>query len=268
MAGTADEIAATLRNQIHRGELRPGDKLPTMDQLVEQYGVARQTARQALALLKNEGLAEYRAGRGMGTIVRERPTTRMVRSRAMERDHLGYYSGASVQHWRVVPGTRTEVTTEPVPADVAALLGVDAGTPLVVRRRMNGDPEIEQHRQLTDSWLHPAAVEALPVLAGSSGLGGIYDRIEEWAKQPIIWHEEITAATPSPTEASALMLPPGVPLLRVIRTSTVTIDRKQLVAEVNDIRMSAELFSVAYQLSRRGAARWPVRPASEDFYES
>lgn len=268
MAGTAEEIAAELRERIERGELLPGDKLPTMSQLEEHYGVARQTARQALAMLKTQGLTEYRAGKGMGNFVRHKPKRRMTRSRAMERDNLGYFSGTNVQHWRLIPGTQTNVTRAPAPADIADLLGVEPGTSLVVRKRMNGDPEVEALRQLTDSWLHPVAVEAVPAIAGSSGLGGIYDRIEEWAGQPIVWEEEITAANPSPDESAALLLPPGVPLLRVIRTSTVTINRKPLVAEVNDIRMSAELFSVRYQLSRRGAARWPVEPATADFYSS
>lgn len=267
MAQTAEEIAAVLRERIQRGELQPGDRLPTMDALAEEYDVNRQTARQALNLLKNEGLVEYKGGRA-GTVVRERPAARMVRSRGMERDNKGYYSGANVQHWRPVEGTQTEVPTEPAPADIAGYLGIEPGTTVVVRKRLNGDPEVPAYRQLTDSWLHPDAVEAVPVIAGSSGLGGIYDRIEEWAQQPIVWEEEVTAATPSPDEVAALLLPPGVPLLRIIRTSTVKVDGRPLVAEVNDIRMSAELFSVRYPMTRKGAARWPVQPASADFYTS
>ncbi|MDH6122004.1 GntR family transcriptional regulator [Kitasatospora sp. GAS204A] len=267
MARTAEEIAAVLRDRIQSGELQPGDRLPTMDALADEYEVNRQTARTALNLLKNEGLVEYKGGRA-GTVVRERPAARMVRSRGMERDNLGYYSGANVQHWRLIEGTQTEVTTEPIPADIAGYLGIEPGTPVVARKRANGDPEVPAHRQLTDSWLHPEAVAAVPVIAGSSGLGGIYDRIEEHFEQPILWEEEITAINPSPDEAAALLLPPGVPLLRVIRTSTVKVDGRPLVVEVNDIRMSAELFSVRYPMTRKGAARWPVQPASADFYTS
>ncbi|MFF2077128.1 GntR family transcriptional regulator [Kitasatospora sp. NPDC058162] len=267
MPRSAEEIAAGLRERIHSGELQPGDRLPTMEALVDEHGVNRQTARQALTILKNEGLVEYKGGRA-GTFVRQRPTTRMVRARAMERDNLGYYSGANVQHWRLIEGTRTEVGEEPVPADIAGYLGVEPGTPVVARKRINGDPDVPAYRQLTDSYLHPDAVAAVPVIAGNSGLGGIYDRIEEWAQQPISWEEEITAITPSPAETAALLMPPGVPLLRVIRTSTVKVDGKQLVVEVNDIRFSAEVFSIRYPMTRRGEAKWPVQPASADFYTS
>lgn len=274
MARSADEIAEILRERIRSGQLRPGDRLPTMDALAGEYGVNNQVTRRALTLLKNEGLVEYRPGRasadgkGGGTYVRNRPVERMVRARAMERDNLGYYSGATVQHWRLIEGTRTEVSEEPCPADIATHLGVNPGTPVVTRKRINGDPDMPAHRQLTDSYLHPDAVAAVPVIAGNSGLGGIYDRIEEWAQQPITWEEEITAVTPSPAEAEALLLPAGVPLLRVIRTSTVKVDGRPLVAEVNDIKFSAEIFAIRYPMTRRGAAKWPVQPASEDFYSS
>ncbi|MGW4691991.1 GntR family transcriptional regulator [Kitasatospora cineracea] len=267
MARTAEEIAGNLRERIQSGELQPGDRLPTMEALVDEHGVSRQTARQALTILKNEGLVEYKGGRA-GTFVRQKPAERMVRARAMERDNLGYYSGANVQHWRLLEGTRTEVGEEPCPADIAKHLGIEPGTPVVTRKRINGDPDIPTHRQLTDSYLHPDAVAAVPVIAGNSGLGGIYDRIEEWAQQPILWEEEITAITPSPAEAEALLLPAGVPLLRVIRTSTVKVDGRPLVAEVGDIRFSAEVFAIRYPMTRRGAAKWPVQPASADFYTS
>jgi GntR family transcriptional regulator len=267
MAGTAEEIAAELRNRIQQGELEPGDRLPTMNDLANQHGVARQTARQALNLLKSEGLVEYLGGRA-GTVVRERVANRITRARGMERDELGYYSGKNVQHWRLVPGTSTVPATSPVPPEIAELLGVEAGSPVLVRRRLNGDPDVPQHRQLTDSWLHPEVVAALPVLAGKTGLGGIYDRIEEWAQQPIEWEELITTCMPSPAEATALLLPPGVPLLRVFRISTVTRGDRSYVAEVNDIRMSGELFTVRYPLPREESAQWPVHPASSDFYTS
>ncbi|MFD0192958.1 GntR family transcriptional regulator, partial [Streptomyces bacillaris] len=242
VARTADAIAAVLRDQIRDRELQPGDQLPTMDQLMTTYGVARATALRALATLKAEGLAEYRAGRGGGTVVRARSTQRMVRSRGIERDDMGYYSGPTVQHWRSVPGSATTTVDRPAPDDIAELLGIPPGTSVLVRERMNGDPERPELRQLTDSWLHPDIVAALPILRGSTGLGGTYDRIEEWAGRPIAWTEEITAATPSPAEAEALLLPTGVPLLRVLRVSTLGRGKRAAVVEVQDIRMSGELF--------------------------
>ena len=265
MAQTAEQIAASLRAQIQRGELQPGERLPSMEQLARDYSVNRQTARQALNQLKAEGLAESPGGRA-GTVVRRRPTRRLTRSRSIERDHLGYYSGSTVQHWRTIQGLGPSRDTKPAPADIAELLGIEPGTPTQVRDRANGDPEQSAYRQLTTSWFHPSIVEDVPALTGDTGLGGSYDRIEEWAQQPLNWEEEVTAATPSPTEAAALLLPPGVPMLRILRIASLGRGRKQRVVEVQDIRMSGELFGVRYPLQRRGNARWPVEPASGDYY--
>lgn len=265
MAGTADGIAADLRRRIESGELRPGDKIPAVEALAEEYGVAGQTPRQAIRMLKAEGLVENRGGRS-GNRVRDRGARRTVRSRSIERDELGYYSGKDVQHWRTIPGLGLAIDTRPAPPDIAELLGVEPGTSVLVRERANGDPEQEQYRQLTRSWYHPRIVEDLPILTSSTGLGGSYDRIEEWAGQPLQWTEEVTAATPGPSEVEALLLPPGVPLLRVLRVASLGRGRQARVVEVQDIRMSGELFSVRYPLQRKGGARWPVAPATGDYY--
>lgn len=64
-------IAADLREKIERGELRPGELLPSEAALTAQYGVSRWTARQALVELQGAGLVD--AVHGKGRFVRERP---------------------------------------------------------------------------------------------------------------------------------------------------------------------------------------------------
>ena len=59
-----------LQEQIRRGELRAGDRVPSENQLAEAYQVSRQTVRKALAILEQEG-AIY-ALHGKGTFVSER----------------------------------------------------------------------------------------------------------------------------------------------------------------------------------------------------
>jgi len=46
------------------GECKPGDRLPTLDELAEEFGVARLTARRAIALLEQDGLVWRRQGKG------------------------------------------------------------------------------------------------------------------------------------------------------------------------------------------------------------
>jgi DNA-binding GntR family transcriptional regulator len=64
------QIAADLRGQIERGELAPGDMLPSIVKLAERYQVATRTVQKALGILKREGLVEGEPG--YGTFVVER----------------------------------------------------------------------------------------------------------------------------------------------------------------------------------------------------
>lgn len=63
------ELAEILRAQIASGDLPPGRRLPSENTLAQTYGVAPKTARAALMMLRNEGLAT--AVRGYGVVVRE-----------------------------------------------------------------------------------------------------------------------------------------------------------------------------------------------------
>ena len=68
------QLSALLRRRIERGEWRSGDRLPTLDALIAEFGVARVTVRQAILLLAREGLVS--AERGRGTFVTGRPARR------------------------------------------------------------------------------------------------------------------------------------------------------------------------------------------------
>ncbi|MGW8768371.1 GntR family transcriptional regulator [Streptomyces sp. NPDC055815] len=274
MVAQYEQIARDLRERIAAGEYAPGTALPLMRAIAVQYGVSDITVRKAYGLLTREGLIESR--RRTGVFVRELPdrVRLTVRSRQIERDELGYYSGPEVQHWRALPhpdGEQTRVTTAPAPADVADILGVETGAEMTVRRRIIGDPDIETHRQLADSWIPTWVTEELPALEGSTGAGGMYDRVEEWAGRPLEWREEVSARMPMPEEAAALLMPKtGVPLLRAVRVTVLPAKRRQLerVVEVQDIRMSAELFAVGYPVARGASAKWPVSPATSDYYKA
>jgi DNA-binding GntR family transcriptional regulator len=59
------QIAAWLRARIEAGEFTPGeDPLPSEKDLVDLFGVARDTARRAIGALRDEGLVETIPQRG------------------------------------------------------------------------------------------------------------------------------------------------------------------------------------------------------------
>ena len=76
-------LAAVLRTRINSGELKVGDKLPSEKDLKDEYGMARETIRKALGLLRGEGLIEVRQGHG--TFVRGKGEGRIVKLAKGER---------------------------------------------------------------------------------------------------------------------------------------------------------------------------------------
>lgn len=68
----ADQIYGRILQNILNGSYKPGDRLPTENDLAESFGVSRPVVRDALARLRLDGLIEAR--RGSGTYVLTRPS--------------------------------------------------------------------------------------------------------------------------------------------------------------------------------------------------
>lgn len=64
-------IINQIREAILDGKLKPGDRLPTEKELVEQFQVSKHTLREALRALEFMGLLEIRKGAGGGPFVLE-----------------------------------------------------------------------------------------------------------------------------------------------------------------------------------------------------
>jgi len=59
------QIADEIRESINQGIYKKGQKLPSETKFSEQFAVNRHTIRQAIGLLKLEGLLRVDRGRGM-----------------------------------------------------------------------------------------------------------------------------------------------------------------------------------------------------------
>lgn len=60
-----EQVAAEIRRAIADGEARPGERLPPAKDLAAVLGVNTNTVLRALRLLRDEGLLEFRRGRGI-----------------------------------------------------------------------------------------------------------------------------------------------------------------------------------------------------------
>ena len=58
------QIAQIIRRRIGAGEYRPDTRIPTESEIVEEFEVARSTARRAVAVLREEGLVYTVPNRG------------------------------------------------------------------------------------------------------------------------------------------------------------------------------------------------------------
>ncbi|MFI0405567.1 GntR family transcriptional regulator [Actinomadura sp. 3N508] len=74
--GESQSLAHTLRDELERmileTNLRPGDRLPSENELIAHHKVGRTTVREAFRLLEQEGFVQSR--QGLGRFVRARPT--------------------------------------------------------------------------------------------------------------------------------------------------------------------------------------------------
>ncbi len=71
-----DQITNTIRNALIKGELKPGQKLPSEPELARQLGVGRSAVREALKVLQAIGVVKSR--RGSGTYIAEEPSDRLL----------------------------------------------------------------------------------------------------------------------------------------------------------------------------------------------
>jgi GntR family transcriptional regulator, transcriptional repressor for pyruvate dehydrogenase complex len=67
MASLTEKVVATLFDEIERGTLRPGDKIPTEAELMKQLSVSRSVVREAVSRLQAANVVETR--HGIGTFI-------------------------------------------------------------------------------------------------------------------------------------------------------------------------------------------------------
>ncbi len=58
------QVAAVMRQRVISGQWPAGEQIPIIDELTQEFQVARVTVRQAIALLDQEGLLSSKQGRG------------------------------------------------------------------------------------------------------------------------------------------------------------------------------------------------------------
>ncbi len=205
-------IAATLRERISRRELGPGDRLPTEHELMEQFGVARQTVRSGLAQLVSEGLVVAR--RPLGYFVRPREHM-LYRPQAESRPQpetpeMDRFCAQIVAEGRE-PAQTIEVSLIEAPAEIAKRLEVPEGTLVVARRRVrsiNGEPV-----NINDSHFPLDVVRDSEIMNPADIPRGTNQVLADLGYPQDRAIDEFIARMPTPDEIYRLKLESGTPVI-------------------------------------------------------
>jgi GntR family transcriptional regulator len=142
------QLADHYTQQILTGELRPGDRLPSVREMARTSGVGQNTAQRAILQLVTDGVARTDAA---GTWVAERRAAISPQQRMRLTGH---------------PASETARVTfaglVPCPGYVVPILGLSPGDQVLRREWVtseDGDPA-----RLTVTWHRPSAVLAVPEL--------------------------------------------------------------------------------------------------------
>ncbi|HEY9408950.1 MAG TPA: GntR family transcriptional regulator [Jiangellaceae bacterium] len=204
-------LADDLRRRIRTGEYAVGTRLPTEAVMVEQFRVSPPTVRQALAVLRAEGLVETR--HGIGTFVRE--------DRRLQRQSRKRYGRARADEKLLTSHLKHEIVfagrQEP-PAEVAEQLG--AGHEQVVVRRRHLHDESGRVVEVGASYIPLDFAGGTYLEKPTVVPKALFLCVEDLAgKKYAQARDHWTSRMPTPVEADVLDLPIGAPILHVMHVA-------------------------------------------------
>jgi DNA-binding GntR family transcriptional regulator len=199
------QIAHFIRDQILRGDLRPGDEVPSERQLAADWKVSRPTAARSLEALSHQGLVEKR--QGSGTYVRSLEVSRRARElygRARQTGKIytpGEYAVITSTGWLEAPG------------HVAEALGLVGDRRAVHRRRVTHDQD--GPIALSTSWFAPDVAERAPKLLDLERIQeGTLMYVEQMTGRPGSYAEDrMSARNATDVEMEDLQLESGSAVL-------------------------------------------------------
>ncbi|MFI6503009.1 GntR family transcriptional regulator [Nonomuraea typhae] len=198
------QVAEQIAEAIRRGDLAPGSRLDNEIMLADRLGLSRPTIRQAIQYLVDKGLLVRK--RGVGTQVVHGQVKRSVELTSLYDD---------LRRAGQEPATRVlTLEPRPVPGEIAALLGVEAGAEGLYLERVrfaSGEPLAVLH-----NWL---PLGLAPLKAAELEKRGLYELLRGAGVRMRVANQRIGARAASPSEAKLLGERRGAPLLTMVRTT-------------------------------------------------
>lgn len=197
------EIADVLAEEIARGHVGPGGRLPTEAELAARFGVNRHTVRHALGDLASRGLVHAR--RGAGVFVTARPVDYPLGRR------VRFHQAVEAQG-QVPSRELTRVETRPADMAEAEALGLHPGDAVHVVEGVSsadGQP-LAAFRSVFPGWLEglPAALRGGASITVALAACGVPDYTRSSTR--------LTAKAAKPMLAMRLRVQEGAPILRTV----------------------------------------------------
>ncbi|MDM0116025.1 GntR family transcriptional regulator [Variovorax sp. J22R133] len=200
-------LAGILSRDIRGGKHQPASVFPSEKELTERYGVSRQTVRQALRVLRDQGLISSHPG--IGTIVRDAAQGRDRFNAVNSTEELLQFVGDTEMH----AVSRREILVD---AELAARLDCEPGSLLSEVAFLRKTPGAELPMSYVLIYVHPryAAAQETPLVSSSP----IYQNIERMFGVRV--HEirqDVTATLLDDKLAKVLEAMPGEAALQMTR---------------------------------------------------
>jgi GntR family transcriptional regulator len=238
------QVLADLRARLGKGDY--DERFPTDQELVAAYDVSRQTVREAVRRLADDGVLTRERGRG-------------TRVRKLEFEHTpGTLEGLfhQVEAQGAVQTSVVRVREQTTDPEIARRLELTPRAQLVHIERLrlaDGEP-----LALDRSWL-PAGV-ARRLLEAPLTRAGLYDELARLCGVTIVGgSERVRPVVPTPAERRALGVPPGVAgfaIERIVRSDRGPVEWRQSLVR-------GDRYSIVVELSPRQAKRGPLPWAYE-----
>ena len=227
------QLRGLILERIEAGDWAPGTYLPAETRLAEDYGVSVGTLRKALQDLAIEGILIRRQGRGT-----------VVASHEGDEALFRFLNLRRADGSRVRPESRVLARARrPATAAEAADLGLAAGDPVVSIRRIRevgGTPAIFE--EIAVSAARFPGLEDRPEPLPNT----LYHLYQRSHAATVHQAEEALAAVAAGAEAAAALgLPPGAPVLQVLRVAAdyqgTPLERRLSLIRTDDLRYICRL---------------------------
>lgn len=200
------QLEQNIKEMIEKGELKPGEMIPSEREWAETYEISRMTVRQAINNLVNDGYLVRKRGKGtfVATKKIEQPLKGLtsfsedMRARGME-------PGAKVLYFHIIPANPS----------LAEQLDVREGADIYEIRRIRLADQLPM--ALETAYISCSLV---PNLAAENISSSIYDFIENKLGLTIRFATQVLEASVArKMEAEMLQIKEGAPVLLIQRNS-------------------------------------------------